>query len=236
MLVRCLRTRGVRMRAISLRVPIGFAVVLILTGCGGGTAPRHPVPGDPANPVRIGQDDFVTTGPSYGTYYGSPGGAYADGGAVPEATADSAGRGAGAPGGRLGTVEEADVYRVDGNRLFYLNTYRGFIVYDLNDPANPRRVSRLPVHGYPVEMFVTPTTVYALLRDALYLSQDASGLTFKRHHVSQLVSIDITDIANPKVLKTVDIVGELREGVSRKIGDTVYVVSYVPQSYYYGSN
>src|ERR671919_3038613 len=123
MLVRCLRTRGVRMRAISLRVPIGFAVVLILTGCGGGTAPRHPVPGDPANPVRIGQDDFVTTEPSYGTYYGSPGGAYADGGAVPAATADSAGRGAGAPGGGPGTRGEGDVFCGGGDCLFYLQTF-----------------------------------------------------------------------------------------------------------------
>jgi hypothetical protein len=32
----------------------------------------------------------------------------------------------------------------------------------------------------------------------------------------------------------VDIVGQLREGVSRKIEDTIYVVSHIPQSYYYG--
>ena len=35
-------------------------------------------------------------------------------------------------------------------------------------------------------------------------------------------------------MQTIDIVGELREGVSRKIDDTVYVVSYIPQSYYWG--
>ena len=28
--------------------------------------------------------------------------------------------------------------------------------------------------------------------------------------------------------------GQLREGVSRKIDDTIYVVSYQPQSYWYG--
>src|SRR5262249_9018178 len=47
-------------------------------------------------------------------------------------------------------------------------------------------------------------------------------------------SIDVTDPANPRVLQTIDIVGELREGVSRKIENTVYVVSSVPQSYYWG--
>lgn len=137
------------------------------------------------------------------------------------------------PSGRSGTVEEADIYRIDNNRLFYLNTYRGFIVYDLSDPRNPRELARLPVYGHPIEMFVTKTTVYALLRDALYVTRDGSPMRFKRHNVSQLVAIDISDASAPRVLKTVDVVGELREGVSRKIDDTIYVVSYVPQSYYY---
>ena len=44
------------------------------------------------------------------------------------------------PAGRLADVEEADIYKVDKNRLFYLNTYRGFMIYDVNDPKNPQRV------------------------------------------------------------------------------------------------
>jgi hypothetical protein len=178
--------------------------------------------------VQPGQTEFITVEPEYANNRGAysseaeKAGASTDGAAAPSA-----------PGGRTGTVEEADIYRVDNNRLFYLNTYKGFIIYDLADPSAPKRVSRLPVYGYPIEMFVSNNTVYALLRDALYLTQDASGMRFARHNVSQLLAIDISDLANPKVLKTVDIIGELREGVSRKIDDTVYVVSYLPQSYYY---
>ena len=138
------------------------------------------------------------------------------------------------PQGRTGEVEEADIYKVDQNRLFYLNTYRGFVIYDVADPKKPQRLSRLPVYGYPIEMFISKTTVYALLRDALYLTQENGRLEFKRHNVSQLVAIDISDLKNPKVLKTVDIFGQLREGVSRKIEDTVYVVSYQSQSYWWG--
>lgn len=141
---------------------------------------------------------------------------------------------AGAPAGRTGPVEEADVYKIDGTKLFYLNTYRGFLAMDMANPKAPKVLSRLPLYGYPVEMFVQNNTVYALLRDALYLTQTAEGPKFERHHVSQLVSIDITDILNPKVLQTVDIVGELQEGVSRKIGDTLYVVSSQPQGYAWG--
>ena len=137
-----------------------------------------------------------------------------------------------APNGRTGTVQEADIYRIDGNRLFYFDTYRGFMVYDLANVKNPKLVSRLPVYGYPVEMYVDGNTVYALLRDSLYMTQEAGQARFVRHDTSQLVSIDVTDAAHPKVLKTIDIVGELKEGVSRKIDDTIYVVSSIPQGYY----
>ena len=36
------------------------------------------------------------------------------------------------------------------------------------------------------------------------------------------------------MLKTLDIVGQLREGVSRKIDNTIYVVSEQYQGYYWG--
>ena len=137
-----------------------------------------------------------------------------------------------APNGRTGTVEEADIYRIDQNRLFYFDTYRGFIVYDLADAKHPKLVSRLPVYGYPVEMYVDGNTVYALLRDSLYMTQEAGQPRFVRHDTSQLVTIDVTDVQHPKVLKTIDIVGQLKEGVSRKIDDTIYVVSTIPQNYY----
>ena len=71
------------------------------------------------------------------------------------------------PQGRTGEVQEADIYRVDQNRLFYLNTYRGFMIFDLADSKNPVLLSRLPIYGYPIEMFVQGNTVYALIRDVL---------------------------------------------------------------------
>ncbi|HEX7597891.1 MAG TPA: beta-propeller domain-containing protein, partial [Polyangia bacterium] len=113
----------------------------------------------------------------------------------------------GAPGGRDATVQEADIYRIDADRLFYFNTYRGLIIYDLADPKNPKQLSRLPVYGYPVEMFVVGKTVYALLSDALYLSQVKGKLQFDRRYVSQLVSIDVSDLQNPRIVSTVDIIG-----------------------------
>lgn len=210
-----------------LRSGIPHLVLIVLAACGG---QRN----DPANPLNSGQEDFVTLEPG-----SSVGGAVGEttgldpkaGGSAP--AQDSAAPTPGAPSGRTGTVEEADIYRVDANRLFYLNTYRGFVIYDLNDPTHPAQLGRLPVHGYPIEMYVNGNTVYALLRDALYLTRGASGLQVTRRNVSQLVSIDVSDLSHPRLIKSIDIIGQLKEGVSRKIDDTIYVVSYVPQWYYW---
>jgi hypothetical protein len=174
-------------------------------------------------PRKPGQTDFESLERQHSLRWLTP-----QGGALETAKA------AEAPTGRTGDVEEADIYKVENNRLFYLNTYRGFIVYDIKDPKQPKLISRLPVYGYPVEMFIQNNTVYALIRDALYLTQDKGKLTFKRHHVSQLVAIDIQNLAAPKVLQRVDVIGHLKEGVSRKIGDTIYVVSHQPRGYFWG--
>jgi len=137
------------------------------------------------------------------------------------------------PGGRVADVQEADVYRIKDGKLFLLNTYRGFLVYDISDTKKPVRLSHLPVYGYPVEMFVENNTVYALLSDALYLTQVGGQLQFQRRNTSQIVTIDISDPANPKLLQTQDLAGQLREGVSRKIENSIYVVSYQPKGYWY---
>jgi hypothetical protein len=198
-----------------------------------------PHPGDigDAGKLTPGQTEFTTeqTGSAAGA--GMQNGASPPMASVGGSTATDSSKTAatpGAPGGRDATVQEADIYRIDNDRLFYFNTYRGLIIYDLTDPKNPKQLSRLPVYGYPIEMFVAGNTVYALLSDALYLTQVNGKLQFDRHYVSQLVAIDVTDLTNPTVLSTVDIIGELREGVSRKIDNTIYLVSYISQSYYWG--
>jgi hypothetical protein len=182
----------------------------------------------------IGQTDFVSEEPNGGytanTYPGdvTPPPLLIDGSSTTLIAAPPA-----PPSGRVAEVEEADIYRIDGNLLYYFNTYRGLLIFDIADPKTPKLLSRLSVFGYPVEMFVSGATVFALLRDALYLTTVDGKPVFERRNVSQLVAVDASDPAHPAVIKTVDIVGQLREGVSRKIENTLYVVSYMPQGYYY---
>jgi hypothetical protein len=151
---------------------------------------------------------------------------------TPQATPTTPGT-ASPPGGRVAEVQEADVYKVAGGKLFLLNTYRGFMIYDISDSKKPVRLGRLPVFGYPVEMFVENNTVYALLSDSLYLKKVGGQMQFERRNTSQIVTIDVSDTANPKLLQAQDLAGQLREGVSRKIDNTIYVVSYQPTGYWY---
>lgn len=211
-------------------IKIGSLLCLsyVVWACGDGITPRPD--GQIPNEYQPGQTEFTTTEPNNGNrYYGGvpQTGEDATNGKATEPTT---------PQGRIADVEEADIYRIDGNRLFYLNTYKGFTIYNFDNPKSPKRLAKLPVYGYPVEMFVTEKTAYVLLRNALYLTKVEDKLQFQRHNVSQLVSIDISDATKPKILQTIDIIGELREGVSRKIENTLYVVSSIPRYYYWSWN
>ncbi len=192
---------------------------------------------DPNETPTPGQKEFTTEELGNNSNSRSFDGASPEGQAAPNAGTSEPGASdakEGAPSGRTGTVEEADLYRMSGNLLFYLNTYKGLTVFDVADPKQPKKISNLPVFGYPIEMFVNKNIVYALVRDALYMLNVNGKFEFHRRHVSQLVTIDISNPQTPVVLQRFDIKGQLREGVSRKIDDTVYVVSYTPRWYWWG--
>lgn len=215
-------------------VLIAVLVIALLSGCDT-TVPDKTI--DPDNPQKD-QTSF-TTELLNGNSYGNGGG---DDKAAPQAGGDagttsnerSDGAANKAPSGRTGTVEEADLYRVSGSLMFYLNTYKGLTVFDLKDAKKPKKIANIPVFGYPIEMFVSKNIVYALVRDSLYLTRSKGKFEFQRRYVSQLVTVDISNPKKPLVLQRLDIKGQLREGVSRKIDNTIYVVSYQPRWYWWG--
>jgi len=208
-----------------------LASSMVVAACGGSTSPTA------EQPTEL--PTYTSEAPATGA--NGNGATFAGGGTLgvagPTASGtDSQGTATVAPvvpGGRVADVQEADVYRIQNNKLFLLNTYRGFLVYDISNTKQPVRLAHLPVYGYPVEMFVDGNTVYALLSDSLYLTQVGGQLQFQRRNTSQIVTIDISDPANPKLLQSQDLAGQLREGVSRKIENSIYVVSYQPSGYWY---
>jgi len=128
---------------------------------------------------------------------------------APAPPADATDFGAAAENGRqqiAREIEEADLYRVSGDFLYLLNSYRGLAVIDL---AKFELVGRLPLPGFPLEMYLRDTRAFVLIA-----GQQADA---------QLIELNVANPAAPAVTRTESIAGNLR--TSRKVGDVLYTVT-----------
>ncbi|MBX3220675.1 MAG: beta-propeller domain-containing protein [Labilithrix sp.] len=170
----------------------------------------------PSQGREEGQTEFESAPPigQAGSFGGGRGGA------------ESAGDSNAAPAGgdakaslNLAKPEETDIYRVDGNRLYFLNSYRGLMVFDITNADDPKLLGRSPVFGTPVEMFVRDGIATMVVGDWYGNAPDGSPF-----HGSVVRSVDARDPANPKVLGEVQVKGWARD--MRVVGQNLYIVSH----------
>lgn len=173
-----------RPRLFALAALVTSAVVAPLgAGCGGG--------GGASPDARVvGQSEFVSAPPAGG------------GGGRSNGAEDGAG-GFGAPSAGPSktatparTVEETDIYRYDAatQRLYYLNGYRGLMVFDVADVDHPKLLGRSPIYGSPVEMVVRGTLAVVVVAD--WYGTAADGSPFHGSIVRGLETKDPAHIAN----------------------------------------
>jgi hypothetical protein len=178
-------------------------VAAAAAGCDGGNFKRV-----------VGQTDFVSAPPA-GNAAGHSStftnGATAGGAAVPQ-TASTA------TTTPTRTVEETDLYRLDGNRLYYLNSYRGLMVFDVTDVDHPTLLGRSAIYGSPVDMIVRNGVAIVVVAD--WYGQMDDGSPF---HGSIVRGLDATDPTNIKVLGEAKLGGWVRD--DRVVGDVIYAVS-----------
>jgi hypothetical protein len=165
-----------------------------------------------------GQSDFTSAPPNGGA---------ARGGGLSNAEGGDA---AGAPTAPKGpttqststprTVEETDLYRLDGDRLYYLNQYRGLMVFDVSDVDHPQLLGRSPIFGSPVEMVVRDGIASVVVADWYGTMDDGSP-----YHGSIVRGIDARDPANMKITGEVRLGGWVRD--TRVVGDVLYAVTEV---------
>jgi hypothetical protein len=165
-----------------------------------------------------GQSEFQSAPPTGNTHGGGVelGGDAASGGGT-----TNAGPGAQPPKGAGQTqreVEETDLYRLDGDRLFYLNQYRGLMVFDVSDVDHPRLLGRSPIYGSPVEMVVRDGIASVVVAD--WYGKMDDGTPF---HGSIVRGIDARDPANMKVTGEALLGGWVRD--TRVVGDVLYAVT-----------
>ena len=137
---------------------------------------------------------------------------------VPRAPGPAARLEAPAPRATTRTVEETDLYRLGGNRLYYLNGYRGLMVFDVTDVDHPALIGRSPIYGTPVDMIVRNGIAIVVVAD--WYGQMDDGTPF---HGSIVRGLDATDPANINVLGEAKLGGWVQD--DRVVGDVIYAVS-----------
>jgi hypothetical protein len=195
-----------------------------LAGCGGSGQSGKPKP----TPDFVqGQSEFESAPPS-----GAQGGPQSAGGdlaatgtggststAAPAAkgSQDSA-AGGGSNSSTPRTVEETDLYRLDGDRLYYLNSYRGLMVFDVSDVDHPQLIGRSAIYGQPVEMVVRDGIANVVVAD--WYGKMDDGTPF---HGSIVRGIDARDPANIAITGEAYLGGWVQD--TRVVGDVIYAVT-----------
>ncbi len=163
----------------------------------------------------VGQSDFISAPPAGGSGSGGGKGGLSDNTTPTAAAMPTTG---GATSTPTRTVEETDLYRLDGNRLYYLNSYRGLMVFDITNVDAPTLIGRSPIYGSPVDMVVNNGIAIVVVAD--WYGQLDDGTPF---HGSIVRGLDATDASNIKVLGEAKLGGWVRD--DRVVGDVIYAVS-----------
>jgi len=183
-----------------------------ITACGGSNPPG-------SGPDRVeGQSDFISSPPGGSSFaerdsIGTTGGGGNAG--IPPATPTGGSKGTSAPDRK---VEETDLYRLEGDRLYYINGYRGLMVFDVADVNHPKLLGRSPIFGSPVEMIVRNGVAIVVVADWYGAMEDGSPF-----HGSVVRGIDATDPTNMRILGDAKLGGWVRD--TRVVGDVIYAVS-----------
>ncbi|MCZ6683034.1 MAG: beta-propeller domain-containing protein, partial [Planctomycetota bacterium] len=144
---------------------------------------------------------------------------------APEVSGDSAAGAAAA----VREIEEADVVKQVGDKIYILNRLKGFIIVDAADADNPKVVGSTELPGNPVEMFVVDRRAFVVLSadygfDLILLPAGSplAGAPQPEFNGSQIAIVDIADPTRPTVLGKISLAGFASQ--SRRVGDVLYVV------------
>lgn len=129
-------------------------------------------------------------------------------------------------------VSESDIWRIDGERLYFFNQLRGLQVFDIADPDAPMMLGQLREPNRGEQMYLLDTDHVALLtRASYYFSLANRPFTLAEKSSSAYRagsgSIVIADVSEgrPEAVARVSYPGYFVE--SRLVGTALYIVSQV---------
>ena len=119
-------------------------------------------------------------------------------------------------------IEDSDVVRMDGTKLYVLNAFRGLQAVDAADPQAPKLLGRVAAQGTPREMYVAGGLATVLLSEHYTFSTTTAG----QLQSSIGSQVQVIDLANPAAMQTaasVDLPGWVV--ASRRIDNRLIVVT-----------
>jgi len=192
------------------------AVVVGLVACNGGGKEDHD---DRINAEPTpGQTTFESDDPSADAGTNGGNGAAADSGAA--APAPSTDDKSESP---ERAIEEADIIKVEGTRLYALSRVGGLSVIDVGTRDKLKFLGRWRANGQPFEMYVRNNVVLAMVNGFQEWSYDSSG-GYSSKQTSRVIALDVNDPAKIASIGDFAVPGEVSD--SRIVGDVMYVVSH----------
>lgn len=119
----------------------------------------------------------------------------------------------------VSSIQESDVYKIGkpgSSIVFLLNTYQGLQIIDFsNGLSSPKLSKRLKLEvGYNSEMYYEEASEKIITLSSSWADGKSKTL---------ISSIDVSDLENPKLMKTTHLEGDLSQ--SRMVGNILYIVT-----------
>ncbi|MDF2692278.1 MAG: hypothetical protein K0S65_661, partial [Labilithrix sp.] len=93
------------------------------------------------------------------------------------------------------TVQEADIIKVDGNRLYALSRYGGLAIVDITNPDQMKLLGRKRTDGMPFEMYVQNGRAFIMLNDfGRWISENGSYYG-RWVQTAEILALDVTNPA-----------------------------------------
>lgn len=127
-------------------------------------------------------------------------------------------------GAAVRAIEEADIVKLEGSRLYTLSQYGGLSIIDVSTLDRMRLLGRARVQAQPFELYVRDQVVLALYNGyGEYVAGDTEN---DRRWVttSHVVVFDTRDPSAPTVAGRFAVPGTIQD--SRIVGDILYVVGF----------
>ncbi|MCA9254478.1 MAG: beta-propeller domain-containing protein [Phycisphaerales bacterium] len=138
-------------------------------------------------------------------------------------------------------IEEADVVKVVGDKLYALNQFKGLLIVDVADPDAPALLGSLDLRGRGIEMYVVGDRVFVLLSAEYFYAYYGDDLAIEpspgvagiasggralpsqpEFEGSQLAIVDVSVPTDPTTDGKINLVGYASQ--SRRVGDVIYVI------------